>query len=412
MPDLERADQVEKDAPSPDGTLAALRGLPKLADLRPVIVIDCREQEPLTFTRLQSVRGTLYSGDYSILGLEASFAVERKSLDDLANCCLSGNRDRFEHELHWLRGFQFKRLLIIGTREDIAAGLYHSRIIPKAVLATLAAFEIRYSIPVVFCSTPEEAATAIERWVWWFSRELIKLAQALSKSNMWEKPLMHTVFERPADAIPLTSSEKTRLAELESVVETHLETFLTVGRALAQIRNERLYRAEYPSWETYCTKRWGFNYGHANDLVRSTQVAEGLLASCAGPGGDAALPADLSADALRPLQKLEPELQSACWRLASKMGKPTACVVGKIVRTVVTAIEESNGTKPKPRIPQSERKVFVLALHRLSESRIPACVIVQGFDETRVRKLRSVCQGMITRLHEVLEAIRSDFPTL
>jgi hypothetical protein len=144
MPDLERASRVAKDAPGVlDGTLPALRGLAKLADLCPVIVVDSREQSPLTFTRLQSVRGTLYSGDYSILGLEESFAVERKSLDDIANCCSTG-RDRFVHELHRLRGYQFKRLLIVGSRAEIEVQRYHSRIAPKAVLATLGAFEIRY----------------------------------------------------------------------------------------------------------------------------------------------------------------------------------------------------------------------------------------------------------------------------
>jgi|SRR5215469_17639926 len=33
------------------------------------------------------------SGDYSIRGLEDQFAVERKSVDDLANCCLAGRFD-------------------------------------------------------------------------------------------------------------------------------------------------------------------------------------------------------------------------------------------------------------------------------------------------------------------------------
>jgi len=108
--------------------------------------------------------------------------VERKSLDDIANCCLSSNRDRFEHELHRLRGYQFKRLLIVGSRAEIEAQRYHSRIAPKAVLATLGAFEVRYDLPVVFCSSPEEAATAIERWAVYYSREVIKLAHALSKS--------------------------------------------------------------------------------------------------------------------------------------------------------------------------------------------------------------------------------------
>jgi ERCC4-type nuclease len=134
----------------PDGTLPALRGLAKPALFRPKIAVDTREQSPLKFTRLEAVERALFTGDYSIMGLEEEFAVDRKSLDDLANCCLATNRDRFEHELHRLRGYQFKRLLIVGTREDIAVGRYHSRITPKAVLATLGVFEVRYSVPSVF----------------------------------------------------------------------------------------------------------------------------------------------------------------------------------------------------------------------------------------------------------------------
>ena len=61
----------------------------RAADQRPVIIIDNREQEPLEFTHFKSARGTLYSGDYSIGSLEHSFAVERKDLGDIANCCLA-----------------------------------------------------------------------------------------------------------------------------------------------------------------------------------------------------------------------------------------------------------------------------------------------------------------------------------
>jgi ERCC4-type nuclease len=153
--------------------------LGELRDARPIIAIDTREIQPLKFTRLQAVTWSLFTGDYSILGLEDSFSIERKSVDDLVSCCLSSNRQRFEHELHRLRGFRFKRLLIIGSREDIGAGLYHSRINPKAVLATLSAFEVRYDLPVVFAATPEEASTMVERWVWYFSREIVESANGL-----------------------------------------------------------------------------------------------------------------------------------------------------------------------------------------------------------------------------------------
>jgi DNA excision repair protein ERCC-4 len=155
-------------------TLPGLRGLRDLADLRPVIVIDSREQEPLVFTRLTAIPGTLYAGDYSIRGLEPSFAVERKSIDDLANCCMGTNRDRFERELCRLRGYRFKRLLVIGTREDIAAGHYHSRIAPKSVLATLGAFEIRYDLPVVYAETPQAGARQVESWAWYYAREVVQ----------------------------------------------------------------------------------------------------------------------------------------------------------------------------------------------------------------------------------------------
>ena len=97
-------------------------------------------------------------------GLEEQFAVERKSIADLVGCCVGENRERFSRELHRLRGFRFKRLLVIGSTWEIEHQGYRSRISPKAVLATVSAFEIRYDIPVVFVASPEVAAVQVERW--------------------------------------------------------------------------------------------------------------------------------------------------------------------------------------------------------------------------------------------------------
>jgi ERCC4-type nuclease len=136
-----------------------------------VVVVDNREACPLVFTRLKAIRGTLYSGDYSALGLEESISIERKSIEDLVGCCMGSNRDRFERELLRLRGYRFRRLLVVGSRQDIVEGRYYSRISPKAVLATLGAFEVRFDLPIVFAETPEAAAIQVERWVWWFAYE-------------------------------------------------------------------------------------------------------------------------------------------------------------------------------------------------------------------------------------------------
>jgi ERCC4-type nuclease len=80
-----------------------------LADTEPAILIDTREKEPLVFKRLPSLRATLVTADYSVLGLQRLFAVERKSLDDLANCCSGESRQRFKGELLRMRSYPFCR---------------------------------------------------------------------------------------------------------------------------------------------------------------------------------------------------------------------------------------------------------------------------------------------------------------
>ena len=82
----------------------------------PIIITDTRENPPLKFTNLQSSSGTLYSGD----GMEEVFVIERKTISDLVGSLTSG-RDRFMNELHRLRGYRFRRLLIVGSRYEIEA---------------------------------------------------------------------------------------------------------------------------------------------------------------------------------------------------------------------------------------------------------------------------------------------------
>ena len=153
-----------------------------MIDIKPTIIIDSREQSPLVLTRLKSQVGSLQSGDYSVLGLEDEFSCERKSISDLCGSLTSG-RERFERELHRLRGFRFARLLIIGTEEDIKAGNYRSRVNPKSVWASLCAFEVRYGVPFVFAPTPEEGALLVERWAYYYTREHFRKNEIIRKAE-------------------------------------------------------------------------------------------------------------------------------------------------------------------------------------------------------------------------------------
>ena len=166
-------------------TLPVLRG--DLANTRPILVQDTREKIPLPFQRLKCVTGTLMTGDLSVLGLLDAFSIEKKTLDDLTNCCC-GDRERFERELHRLRGFRFKRILILGSRSEIEMQRYHSRISPKSVLGSLSAWECRYDTPVVYASTPVEAARMVESWAYYFAREHVRACNELLKAARQDEP--------------------------------------------------------------------------------------------------------------------------------------------------------------------------------------------------------------------------------
>jgi ERCC4-type nuclease len=134
--------------------------------MSPVIITDTREQKPLIFQHLASEPGALQSGDYSIRGLENDFAIERKSIADLCQSVTRG-RERFERELHRLRGFHFARILIVGNPHEVQSTAHNS----KAVFSSLTAMETRWNVPVIWEPSPELAARLVERWAWFFHRE-------------------------------------------------------------------------------------------------------------------------------------------------------------------------------------------------------------------------------------------------
>ncbi len=185
--------------------LPALKSLGDLADVRPVIIVDTREQTPLPFANLPTVAGTLTSGDYSALGLESVFSTERKSLDDLAHS-LTSDRPRFFRELERLRGFPFARLLIIGTPEQIRAGDYRSRVAPTAVLHSLFSIEASF-LPVVFAPTPAAGGRLVERWAFWQARAAVQAANDLLRAHRRHERAA-TAPPRPARSTPTPSGKR------------------------------------------------------------------------------------------------------------------------------------------------------------------------------------------------------------
>jgi hypothetical protein len=82
----------------------------------------------------------------------------------------------------------------------------------------------------------------------------------------------------------------------------------------------------------------------------------------------------------------------------------------KIVRTVMGAV---NGSKAPVKLPTSDKKRFLLSLHRLADNpHFCAHLLVQELDEAKARKHLVAAQQLMSRLHELIGTIREQFPQL
>lgn len=139
--------------------------------------------------------------------------------------------------------------------------------------------------------------------------------------------------------------QTSELAELERVISDGLRTFVEVGRALAKIRDGKLYQGEgFKSFEAYCRERWEMSRVQAHRLVKSAEVASNLL-----PIGNT-VPLPTTESQVRPLTAIpEPEQQAAAWQEAVATA-PEGKVTAKHVAAVVAKIkgEEEPASKVTP----------------------------------------------------------------
>ena len=136
----------------------------------------------------------------------------------------------------------------------------------------------------------------------------------------------NTLLDREYATAQLDVTERARLEELESIVEKGLQTFYEVGKALDEIREQKLYRESHKTFDAYCREKWGIAKQTANRFIAAAQVIENLT-----PMG-VKIPANERQ--VRPLTGLSPELQLEIWQEAlesSPNGIPTGAAVQRLV---------------------------------------------------------------------------------
>ena len=126
---------------------------------KPTLIIDSMEQKPYSFRPFRKwfaviERRKLPVGDYSIGGLEDRVVVERKSLQDLFNCCSPyHSRSAFVRSCERLSKLDFAALVIEGSLTKILRATQFSNMHPNAVFGTIQALAVRWGIQPWFAPT-------------------------------------------------------------------------------------------------------------------------------------------------------------------------------------------------------------------------------------------------------------------
>ncbi|BDA71516.1 hypothetical protein CAL7716_056820 [Calothrix sp. PCC 7716] len=144
------------------------------------------------------------------------------------------------------------------------------------------------------------------------------------------------------DSHELTPSEERDRLLLERTVE---RAFYEAGKALMELRDRRLYRNSYTTFDEYCKHRFNYNRSRSYQLIDAAAVVDNLKKF------PHIVKLPTSERQVRPLTDLEPEEQLSCWEQAVNEagGKiPSGCLVKGIVQRIME--------RTKVKVPNPYRK--------------------------------------------------------
>jgi hypothetical protein len=140
----------------------------------------------------------------------------------------------------------------------------------------------------------------------------------------------------------LNVEESHELERCEVVIKQGLQTFIEVGQALMTIKEKRLYRISFKTFEDYCIERWAISKPRAYQLIDAANVIIGLSTMVD------VLPE--SERQVRPLTSLEPEIQKEVWKevLETHGENITAAKVQTVANDWKPVNQEIKEIKSKP----------------------------------------------------------------
>lgn len=205
----------------------------------------------------------------------------------------------------------------------------------------------------------------------------------------------------------LTTNEQKTLDQCEAIIARGLRTFIEVGTALMAIRNSRLYRERYSTFEIYLQARWPeLSSRRAYQLMEAATVVQNVNHGSQTPTNERQV---------RPLAKLAPDEQRIAWERALESapnGKVTAAHVQRVVDQLKPRTVPADALFPGPAASPDALRVamYVLldaALGLLADE-LRGAVPRRGGDEQAIAAARLVLEsptlkGAATMLAQSME---------
>lgn len=122
----------------------------------------------------------LQTGDYSIFGHEDEVVVERKSLPDIV-ACLGVERERFAREIHRMRAYRSKCVIVEAPQSMLRGGEYRSQLLPGSAWQSILSFCANEGISFIWGEDAADAEKIAYDFLRHYANHFWKKARAIER---------------------------------------------------------------------------------------------------------------------------------------------------------------------------------------------------------------------------------------
>jgi len=185
----------------------------------------------------------------------------------------------------------------------------------------------------------------------------------------------------PIQLAEVTSTEQTTeptLEELEAVVATGLESFALAGRALAEIKDRKLYRREIGTWSKYLETRWHLTPDYASKLITAAMIANELA--------DRGLPVPLRESHARELSRVPPEVQPEVWQESlAEVGNDPAAITAELIADTAAKHRKPKARRKAPKAIKLKGKGWSIVITRSTTDLDPLALLDLAAEQLRAK---------------------------